>query len=106
LVRKLKPHHDLLAIQAKFRDVEALEITRTAENTARKLGYGLQDIVDAVQDLRVGDFVSSSPAHSPPIPGVWHDTYTMWWGDHHLYIKFAGTTIIDIVLVSFKDKTP
>lgn len=105
-MRKLKPHHDLKGIQAKFSDVDALEITRTAESTARKLGYGLQDIVDAVQDLRPSDFVSSSPAHSPPVPGVWHDTYTMRWGDHHLYIKFAGTTIIDIVLVSFKDNDP
>lgn len=103
-MRKPKPHHDLLAIKTKFSDVDALEITRTAETTARKLGYGLQDVVDAVQELRASDFVSSSPAHSPAVPGVWHDTYTMRWGGHHLYMKFAGTTIIDIVLVSFKEK--
>ena len=104
-MRKLKPHHDLKAIQVKFRDVAGLEITRTAETSARRLGFGLQDIVDAVQDLAPRDFISSSPAHSPPVPGVWHDTYVMRWDGLQLSIKFAGTTIVDIVLVSFKEKT-
>lgn len=104
MIRKLKPHHDLAQIQSKFAHVDDLEITRTAEDTARALGYGLEDIVEAVQDLEPGDFVSSSPAHSPPVPGVWHDTYNMRWDGHHLYIKFAGPTIIDLVLVSFKEK--
>lgn len=101
--RKLKPHHDLVSIQGKFKTVRDLEITRTAEETAMSLGYGLQDVVDAVQDLLREDFVSSSPAHSPPIPGVWHDTYNMKWDGMRLYIKFAGATIIDITLVSFKE---
>lgn len=104
-MRKLKPHHDLSAIQAKFRDVATLEITRTAEEAARALGFGLQDIVDAVQDLKRSDFVSSRPAHSPPIAGVWHDSYAMRWDGIDLYIKFAGQTIVDITLVSFKEKT-
>lgn len=101
---KLKPHHDLAEIQSKFATVDGLEITRTAESTARALGYGLQDVVDAVQDLERRDFVKSAPAHSPPVAGVWHDTYSMRWDGYHLYIKFAGTTIVDIVLVSFKEK--
>lgn len=104
MVRKLKPHYDLSEIKSKFKDVPNLEITRTAETTARVLGYGLRDIVDAVQDLEPGDFVSSSPAHSPPVPGVWHDTYNMHWDGLTLYIKFAGQTIVDITLVSFKEK--
>ncbi len=104
MIVKRKPHHDLDAIQSKFRNVDSLEITRTAVKTANALGYGLEDIVEAVGDLEEGDFVSSRPAHSPPIPGVWHDTYNMWWDERHLYIKFAGETIIDITLVSFKEK--
>ncbi len=103
-MRKLKPHHDLEKIKAKFQTVSGLEITRTAQDSANLLGYGLQDIVDAVQDLLPQDFVKSSPAHSPPIPGVWHDTYAMTWDGLDLYIKFAGTTIIDITLVSFKER--
>ena len=42
------PQHDLKEIQAKFVDVDGLEITRTAENSAKALGYDLQDVVDAV----------------------------------------------------------
>jgi motility quorum-sensing regulator/GCU-specific mRNA interferase toxin len=106
LSRKLRPHHELSAIQSKFATIADLEITRTAEESARALGFSLQDIVQAVQDLRRSDFAGSSPAHSPPVPGVWHDTYTMRWGGLHLYIKFAGQTIIDVALVSFKEKAP
>ena len=84
--------------------MDGLEITRSAETAARALGYGLHDIVEAVQDLEKGDFVSSSSAHSPPVPGIWHDTYNMRWDGIHLYIKFAGQTIVDIALVSFKEK--
>ena len=102
--RKFKPHHSLASIQGKFKTVQDLEITRTAEETAMSLGYGLQDVVDAVQDLLPEDFEVSSPAHSPPVQGVWHDTYSMKWDGMHLYIKFAGATIIDITLVSFKEK--
>ena len=69
------------------------------------MGYDLNDVWEAVQDLEPGDFVKSEPAHSPPVPGVWHDTYTMRWDGMHLYIKFAGTTIVDIVLTSFKEDT-
>ena len=105
-MRKLRPHHELSAIQSKFATIADLEITRKAEESARALGFGLQDIVQAVQDLQRSDFVASSPAHSPPIPGVWHDAYTMRWGGVHLYIKFAGQTIIDITRVSFKEKEP
>lgn len=94
------------AIQAKFIDVDSLEITRVAEDSAKALGYSLEDVVDAVQDLLPEDFVKSDPAHSPPVSGVWHDTYNMRWDKRHLYIKFAGTTIVDITLTSFKEKLP
>lgn len=102
-ITKRRPHHDLVAIKAKFSTVATLEITRKAQESAARLGFGLQDIVDVVQGLRPSDFVSSSPAHSPRIAGVWHDTYRMGWDGVALYIKFAGETIIDVTLVSFKE---
>jgi motility quorum-sensing regulator/GCU-specific mRNA interferase toxin len=104
LTVKRKPHHDLAQIKAKFARVEDLEITRTAVNSAYALGYGLQDIVDVIQALDRKDFKSSSPAHSPPVPGIWHDTYNIRWEGYHLYVKFAGKTIVDVSLVSFKEK--
>ncbi len=100
---KRKPHHDLARVKAKFAQVASLEITRKAVEGARALGYSLKDIVDAVQDLEPGDFIKSETAHSPPNPRVWHDTYTMPWDGRLLYLKFAGETLIDVRLTSFKE---
>lgn len=100
---KRKPHHPLSAVQAKFEQVETLEITRTAVEGARALGYSLEDIVEAVQALEPGDFVKSETAHSPPNSKVWHDTYNLPWDGRRLYLKFAGETLIDVTLTSFKE---
>ena len=100
---KRKPHHDLAAVQAKFADVDSLEITRKAIEGARALGYSLEDIVEAVQALERGDFIKSETAHSPPNSRIWHDTYPMPWDGRQLYLKFAGETLIDVTLTSFKE---
>ena len=100
---KRKPHHDLAAIQAKFADVESLEITTKAVRDAQAIGYSLEDIVDVVQVLGSGDFVKSETAHSPPNSKVWHDTYNIPCDGLYLYLKFAGETLIDVMLTSFKE---
>ena len=100
---KRKAHHDLAGIQAKFADVESLEITTGAVRDAQAIGYSLEDIVDVVQALEPGDFVKSETAHSPPNSKVWHDTYNILCDGLYLYLKFAGETLIDVVLTSFKE---
>lgn len=100
---KRKPHHDLTAIQAKFVDAESLEITTKAVRDAQAIGYSLEDVVDVVQALEPGDFVKSETAHSPPNSKVWHDTYNIPCDGLFLYLKFAGETLIDVVLTSFKE---
>ena len=100
---KRRPHHDLAAVKAKFARVDTLEATRTAIMNARALGYSLDDIVEAVQALEPGDFIKSETAHSPPNSRVWHDAYNLPWDDRLLYLKFAGETLIDVVLTSFKE---
>jgi motility quorum-sensing regulator / GCU-specific mRNA interferase toxin len=100
---KQRPHHNLATIKAKFATVETLEITRTAVDGARALGYALEDVVEAVQALEPSDFVKSETAHSPPNSKVWHDTYNLPWDDRWLYLKFAGETLIDVTLTSFKE---
>lgn len=100
---KGRPHHDLKAVQAKFANTATLEITRTAIHASRALGYGLNDVVEAVQVLAPSDFVKSETAHSPPNSKVWHDTYHLRWDGRHLYLKFAGETLIDVTLTSFKE---
>lgn len=99
---KRKPHHDLAAVKAKFAQTDTLEITRTAVEGARALGYSLEDIVEVVQELEPGDFIKSETAHSPPNSKIWHDTYNMSWDNRWLYLKFAGETLIDVTLTSFK----
>lgn len=83
--------------------MDTLEITRSAVEGARALGYGLEDVVEAVQALGPSDFVKSETAHSPPNSRVWHDTYNLPWNDRWLYLKFAGETLIDVTLTSFKE---
>ena len=100
---KRRPHHDLDAVKAKFAQVETLEIARAAIRSTRTLGYSLEDVVEAVQQLERGDFIKSETAHSPPNPKVWHDTYNMPWDGRWLYLKFAGETLIDVTLTSFKE---
>lgn len=100
---KRKPHHDLAAVKAKFSSPVTLEITGVATRSARALGYSLRDVVEAVQALERSDFIKSETAHSPPNSRVWHDTYNSLWDDRWLYLKFAGETLIDVQLTSFKE---
>lgn len=102
---KLKPHHDLAAIKAKFASVETLQITWKATTDAQALGFELGDIVEVVQVLEPGDFVKSETAHNPPNSKLWHDTYNIPYDGMELYLKFAGQTLIDVVLTSFKEKS-
>jgi motility quorum-sensing regulator/GCU-specific mRNA interferase toxin len=87
---KRKPHHDLAAVQAKFADTESLEITFQAARDAQSIGYSLKDVVNVVQELEPGDFVKSDTYHIP-CDGLF------------LYLKFAGETLIDVKLTSFKE---
>lgn len=103
MTTKRTPHHDLSAIQAKFADVESLEITSTAVRGAQAIGYSLEDIVDVVHSLEPQDFIKSETAHSPPNPRVWHDSYMIPFDDMALYLKFAGETLVDVTLTSFKE---
>ena len=100
---KRTPHHDLEDIKEKFSNTDTLMITGTATRDSRAIGYSLEDVVRVVSELKPSDFTKSQTAQNPPNPNVWHDTYKTYDGARHLYLKFAGATLIDIVLTSFKD---
>jgi len=100
---KGRPHHPLDAIKSKFATVGTLEITLSAKRGAEALGYGLEEVVDIVQQLEPGDFVKSETAHHPRDHKVWHDSYRAPFDGLELYLKFAGETLIDVSLVSFKE---
>ncbi|MCY7340231.1 MAG: type II toxin-antitoxin system MqsR family toxin [Sphingomonas bacterium] len=100
---KRKAHHDLAAVQAKFASVENLEMKTGAFRAAQALGFGREEVVMVVQALTRSDFVKSETAHNPPNHRCWHDTYKSRQGEYYLYLKFAGETLVDVVLVSFKE---
>jgi motility quorum-sensing regulator/GCU-specific mRNA interferase toxin len=100
---KGRPHHPLEGIKAKFAQVDTLEITTSALRGAQVLGYDLEAIVEVVQQLEEGDFIKSETAHNPRNHRVWHDSYRAPFDGYELYLKFAGETLIDVVLVSFKE---
>src|SRR5687768_16648091 len=103
MIVKSRPHHDLARIKAKFGSVETLEMTTSALLSAQALGFTLADVVDVVRALEPEDFVKSETAHSPPNSRRWHDTYVTPFEERELYLKFAGETLIDLVLASFKE---
>jgi len=102
---KRKPHHDLAAVQLKFGDPATLQVTTTAARSALELGFGRTQIVAVVQALARADFVKSETAHSPPNSRVWHDTYVTPFDGKQLYLKFAGETLVDLTLTSFKERS-
>lgn len=51
-----------------------------------------------VQALESCDFVKSETAHNLANHRVWHDTYNIPCDGLYLYLKFAGETLIDVVL--------
>lgn len=96
---KMRPHHPLDGIKAKFASADTLQMTTTALRSAKALGYRLKDVVLVVQQLERGDFVKSETAHNPANHRVWHDSYRAPFDGRELYLKFAGETLIDIMLV-------
>ncbi|MBA3897080.1 MAG: type II toxin-antitoxin system MqsR family toxin [Sphingomonadaceae bacterium] len=100
---KRTPHHPLAATKSKFSTAATLEITRTAFRSAADLGYCIEEIVGVVQSLEPADFVKSETAHNPPNARVWHYSYRTPADGMWLYLKFAGETLVDVALVSFKE---
>lgn len=101
---KLAAHHDLTAIQADFAAGRG-RVTTKALRDAQAINYTRADICDVVAELTQQDFVKSEPGQNG-VPGNWHDTYNYddVAGEMTLYLKFAGTTIVDVTLTSFKEK--
>lgn len=106
MTTKRRPHHNLMLLKQKFSGPETAEVKTSAVRHAAELGHGLTEILAVVQALEVGDFVSSSTAHNPKNHRVWHDSYRAWFDGSELYLKFAGETLVDVALVSFKEALP
>lgn len=100
---KRVPHHSLGGIKAKFSTVADLDISTVAKRSAERLGFSLEDVVDAIQNLRSADFRKSETSHNPINHRNWHDTYVTWYQGLEIYLKFAGETLLDLSVTSFKE---
>jgi motility quorum-sensing regulator/GCU-specific mRNA interferase toxin len=103
VTEKRTPTHDLAAFKAKFSTVGGLNVTGTAIKTAAELGFGRQEIVDAIQTMDKTHFVKSMTSYHDH--KVWQDVYNVPHDDElTLYVKFTADTVTEFKLLSFKEK--
>ena len=99
---KQKPTFDLDSIKAEFSTVVTLRITRTAQDDAARLGFGLQGVVDIIQSMRRDQFYKSMTSYRDA--QTWQDVYHVPIRPGLvLYVKFT----IDLdgkLVISFKEK--
>jgi motility quorum-sensing regulator/GCU-specific mRNA interferase toxin len=100
---KGKPHHDLKAVKARFSCLSAPILRTSAIMSAQEAGLSPLEVLDVIQALKLSDFVKSAPGHTPSSPVCWHDTYEFKAEGRSFYLKFAGTSIADLRLTSFRD---
>lgn len=63
-MEKLRPTHDLQAVQRVFSTVEGLALTGTALGTAITLGFDRQSIVDVIQTIQARHFRKSMTSYA------------------------------------------
>jgi motility quorum-sensing regulator/GCU-specific mRNA interferase toxin len=102
-MEKRKASYDLSAFKARFSSVEGLAVTGTAVKTAAELGFGRQEIVDAIQTMKPSHFDKSMTSYADHT--VWQDVYHVPHSDElTLYIKFTADTVTEFKLLSFEEK--
>src|SRR5262245_2992326 len=75
----------------------------TAVKTAAELGFGRQEIVDAIQTIKPSHFYKSRTSYADH--KVWQDVYHVPHSDElTLYIKFTADTVTEFKLLSSKEK--
>lgn len=93
--------YDLEAIKTAFTTVKKLRVTATALKDARSMGFSMQDMVDAIQQLNKKNFVKSMTTYSDH--RIWQDVYNIDYNGYFLYIKFQVDEMGHFV-ISFKEK--
>lgn len=103
--KKSQPHHPLKTVKTKFSTENwcAVEFTSSAIESARDMGFSMEDMIDVIQTLCAADFIGSAPSNNPPHPGCWHDIYEPLVDGKLLYLKFAGSCGHDLRLTSFRE---
>ncbi len=93
--------YDLEALKLTFASTKQLRVTSSALRDARAMGFTMQDMVDAIQQLKRKDFVKSMTTHADH--RVWQDVYNTEFNGYLLYIKFQVDELGHFI-ISFKEK--
>ena len=72
-MEKRRPTYDLEGFRLEFCSVQALRMTRTAQNTAWALGLSLADAVLVVQSMKREHFYKSMTSFADHT--IWQDVY-------------------------------
>ena len=102
VMEKRKPTYDTESIKAAFSAPQSLGATRTASRDAVALGFGRQEIVDAIQSMDRRHFVRSMTSYADHT--IWQDVYHVPFGGLTIYMKFTADRMTGFRLLSFKEK--
>ncbi len=97
-MEKRKPHCPLSVIH-KLVEQGHVRATTTALSGAAAMDLGLDDMLDVIRALTIGDFHKSMTTHADH--RVWQDVYQPRTAAGDVYLKL--TVIDDVLIVSFKE---
>ena len=102
-MEKRKPSYDLEAFKDACGSVNTIRITRTAQISARHLGFDLDDVAAVIRSMNRRMFYKSMTSFADHT--AWHDVYHVpAEGALIIYLKFTMDTVIDFMILSFKEK--
>ena len=102
-MEKRRAHHNLEGIKAQFSDPDLLSnITVSARNDARTLGFSDEDIVLVIQNLTPSNLYKSMTSYHDHT--LWQDVYLPAYRNVDLYVKFTTGEDGSYWLLSFKEK--
>jgi motility quorum-sensing regulator/GCU-specific mRNA interferase toxin len=101
-LEKRKPSYDLRAFQDACGSANSIRITRTAQISARHLGFGLDDVAAVIRSMDRRMFYKSMTSFADHT--AWQDVYHVPAGDMIIYLKFTMDTLVDFMVLSFKER--
>ena len=101
-MEKRKPAYDLEAFKEACSRVEKLVATGVALKGARHMGFGPQDMVNAIQTMTFRMFYKSMTSYADH--RIWQDVYHVPYEGCDIYLKFTADTLTNFVVLSFKEK--
>ena len=96
-MEKFSPTYDL----EEFKKSD-FEITKTAQETARNLGFDKKSVHEVISTMSKKHFYKSMTSYANH--RIWQDVYHVPYENLILYVKFTKNIISEFTLLSFKEK--